>query len=1165
MRSPKNSNGQSFRPAVVDLECRRLLSNVTVSYAGVDGSDMVGPTAAVGPDGVPDLHIIVSGVPTSGASPNRVASPIQSLTISDPADSDFTWVFGNNAQLGPNVVYKVQPVGPNDTTETIDIYINPTVVSADQTQTMSLPTGSTLNMALAYAVNNVTSTFNTSTIKPTNLGRPAPASSPSSATVVTNSPYTAVLGSQDATYGTSHLTVSNLPAGVNFQSIEISDVAGNTWYLGNPGNSVFNVYPTRLSSTSFDLGFNSVRPEGGSTMLVRFQLKNDSNYYVVPFVASSSQTNPNLRDPQTNVIAGQAPIQVYPSTQVDRVSYVDAKGTHTVDIQTLLDMAKPGSSPRYTNFVFNDGVTGGIYTFDKTLQVNSGLILKAADPKVTFLFNFSATGTYDGAIKIHSSHVTLQGFQVRFTGPTHLGFTFGRDTYQSAIIDGFELGQASRVDINIIGLNIQAVIDPTAPTAPGNTEPNAMLDIAMGYYSSGTIVGNTLLGGGMSLRFGPWSILNNTYVGALAGTVCMGVFNINNPIDVDIEGNTVVTSMPGYTTGGDVYGLFSANYGGYNITLKNNDVKVGIVPPGTSGDVPNHPEVILTEGYSYLFEGNTAALKFSADRTLIALPTAMLGVLPGSGSVITILNGPNAGQWYTIAQTFQSSDSSTIYLILQGMATLPAGSYDIAISYGYRDYNIIGNTLDVSGTSSTALVLTSGLFGVTVSDNTFIGDGTRINSNGWQYSQAIRAQVSYTSGSGPFDGWSYNPMAGVVITDNIIKDAIGGIRVSIDDAFTKTTLGRSYAFLTIDDNDFIYSTVYRDAQGNVLAPLVVGTGGYYGSIANNVVSLAAGALGFSDPRDLDLTIQGNTIQWVGVAAPSYSLQVVSALVNGSIVLNQNSAIPVNTSSPVVDLSGQYNQVGITSPNGTVAGQFGPTGTSYSSSSLPGQVDFGQANFLLGRVNTNDEVAAKGQSIALPSGQYAGIALLAASSSGVQTVTFVVNYSDGSRDLITLSISDWIGGYTGAGTTGPGETIAATGLLNTASGSTQVLGNTNAYLYAYSLPINSSKTAVSVTLPSNDKVKVLAMNMVGSAAMSTSSGTVQTPLAGNAVGTTSDSNTRAGNGNALPGIDGAGNTYSADLLGSSITWGSSDFAITGPGSYNVVQSAAQPVSIPLTQG
>ena len=95
-------------------------------------------------------------------------------------------------------------------------------------------------------------------------------------------------------------------------------------------------------------------------------------------------------------------------------------------------------------------------------------------------------------------------------------------------------------------------------------------------------------------------------------------------------------------------------------------------------------------------------------------------------------------------------------------------------------------------------------------------------------------------------------------------------------------------------------------------------------------------------------------------------------------------------------------------------------------------------------------------------------LIGAATADKQTSQpFVLTYSDGSTVSTTLNLSSWTNpqNYTGE------TTIATTPYQNTGSGGQN---NTTTYLYGYNLPANANKTLVSVSVPNNRKVVILAL-------------------------------------------------------------------------------------------
>ena len=104
-------------------------------------------------------------------------------------------------------------------------------------------------------------------------------------------------------------------------------------------------------------------------------------------------------------------------------------------------------------------------------------------------------------------------------------------------------------------------------------------------------------------------------------------------------------------------------------------------------------------------------------------------------------------------------------------------------------------------------------------------------------------------------------------------------------------------------------------------------------------------------------------------------------------------------------------------------------------------------------------AVANMTIALPAGNYTALTLLGTGVNGNHpNQTFTVNYSDGSSTSFVQSLSDWFtpqSSYTGESK----ASQMAYRLTSTGAHDTRTF-----YLYGYSFPLNSAKTAVSVTLP-----------------------------------------------------------------------------------------------------
>ena len=157
------------------------------------------------------------------------------------------------------------------------------------------------------------------------------------------------------------------------------------------------------------------------------------------------------------------------------------------------------------------------------------------------------------------------------------------------------------------------------------------------------------------------------------------------------------------------------------------------------------------------------------------------------------------------------------------------------------------------------------------------------------------------------------------------------------------------------------------------------------------------------------------------------------------------------------------------------------GNEAGDSAAPGQL-FASRSALMFRpkgIDNADAVAAEGQTISLPQGSFTSIDILGTATGGTyQTGTFTVNYLGGGTATFTQSFSDWVHGYNGTGgTTAPGESIAVTMTsYNTSSANT----SGHVYLYGYVFSTSTTEPIVSIKLPNNSDIKILAIDEVNAA-------------------------------------------------------------------------------------
>jgi hypothetical protein len=155
---------------------------------------------------------------------------------------------------------------------------------------------------------------------------------------------------------------------------------------------------------------------------------------------------------------------------------------------------------------------------------------------------------------------------------------------------------------------------------------------------------------------------------------------------------------------------------------------------------------------------------------------------------------------------------------------------------------------------------------------------------------------------------------------------------------------------------------------------------------------------------------------------------------------------------------QYNQPG-----------FDNGGLTYSYKLLNnGQVNYAGTTFTLGQPNVPNAITNGAvYSLGAAQGSYSNVYLVGAAITAQTNVPFVLTYSDATTTTVPVNMSAWTASAGNAGET----VIATTAYVNNQAGNKVTA---NHYLYGYQLPVDSSKTLVSVTLPSTRNVVVMAL-------------------------------------------------------------------------------------------
>ena len=183
------------------------------------------------------------------------------------------------------------------------------------------------------------------------------------------------------------------------------------------------------------------------------------------------------------------------------------------------------------------------------------------------------------------------------------------------------------------------------------------------------------------------------------------------------------------------------------------------------------------------------------------------------------------------------------------------------------------------------------------------------------------------------------------------------------------------------------------------------------------------------------------------------------------------AVAAGSSAPA-DLASAFNTTGLYADGAT----FGETdgmdsgGAAYSANLLGATQTWKNVQFNIGPAAAPDAITCAGQVIALPQGKYASLWLLGTGVQGNQVgQVFTVTYADGTTAKLVQNFSDWFQPQDF-----PGESRAIKMPHRVmASGATDPRPF---YLYTYGFSLDPAKEVKSITSPSNENIKILAVTV-----------------------------------------------------------------------------------------
>jgi ABC-type transport system involved in multi-copper enzyme maturation permease subunit len=215
-----------------------------------------------------------------------------------------------------------------------------------------------------------------------------------------------------------------------------------------------------------------------------------------------------------------------------------------------------------------------------------------------------------------------------------------------------------------------------------------------------------------------------------------------------------------------------------------------------------------------------------------------------------------------------------------------------------------------------------------------------------------------------------------------------------------------------------------------------------------------------------------------------SPEVVARLGKPPVRIHWTEQRPIRVTSAVtgtggagtpVNLATSYNLNAIYTDSTTFkADGIDGAGYAYSSNLLTANRILNGIQFNFGPANESDAVAAAGQPISLPQGQFATLQVLAAAVYGPElNQTLTVTYADGTTSSFTQSFSDWCSCNSNSGDQS-GESLAVAMPYRGSRNGTQ--DNQESYLFGYAFALNPGKTVQSLTLPDNRNVVLLAATL-----------------------------------------------------------------------------------------
>ena len=580
----------SFRGGVASPRVRMPEAKLAARWVGQDGSDWASTGPSVGPDGLQDVRLQVSGISAKVA--------VRTLLIEDNAGT--RWEFGVNPQAHHNAELVLDTKKPSEG----NLYFQPT-------QDME---GRKLKLSIQYVNETVDSCVLSAAGCRPDLATP---SAPMPA-IEEGSLGVKWLGQEAQTPagpGAVHLRLGGLARDRQIVAAVLTDSVQGSWVFHANQAAAQTIHADDFSEplavqaggeagASADVYFAPYRDEAGANLTLRLVL-DDGSMRVARFAG-------NPCDPGKRIPRPSGPrVEVKPGDDLQEI----ANRAGTVALGP------------------------GVHRLSRPLVLENPVTI-TSDGEATLLFSQGPQDApWTTAIKVHRGHTTLDHFKVRFEGPIRWKDEI---VYGPAVIgatDNFDVGHSEpKFNLTFTRLDLEI---PPAENPQGWIEAVRLMRLRNA--RSGFIAGNTLRGGPIEFFDGPWRIENNRSYGTVPGTVSSCIFAGHLTHDLILKGNWAESPPPC----GKTWRFLVLTVKGTGDLIAGNTIKG--IGPRDDDTIPwaNSPETMLTEAYQVTYEGIVRGL--SQDRRVLRIGQPQ-GYPAQTGSMVAILDGPGAGTAKKIAQ-----------------------------------------------------------------------------------------------------------------------------------------------------------------------------------------------------------------------------------------------------------------------------------------------------------------------------------------------------------------------------------------------------------------------------------------------------------------------------------------------------------------------------------